>query len=191
MNKYMQTHLKFFMMVGLLATTTLAAGTNTFIQLEGNIKERLQVPPGKTALVISVYSSSAAGCWIRHQKPGTTLVSFQYFDHAPQFPSGVVPVDSASVSVSRPIIMQGPCKLEVGGPGAFFGLVLTDTEQKKASPAQEGITSTAVVIPEDATGPVEIILESSTDMINWNRANPGSYGSSTANRFFRLRAEAK
>jgi len=48
--------------------------------------------------------------------------------------------------------------------------------------------STAVVIPADSTGPVRIILESSPDLVNWNDALPGTYGSSTSNRFFRVRA---
>ena len=45
-----------------------------------------------------------------------------------------------------------------------------------------------VVIPADAGGPVTVILESSTDMITWTAASPGSYGTSTSKRFFRLRA---
>lgn len=48
--------------------------------------------------------------------------------------------------------------------------------------------STAVVIPTDATGPVSIVLESSPDLVNWTGALPGTYGSSTTNRFFRVRA---
>ena len=48
--------------------------------------------------------------------------------------------------------------------------------------------STAVVIPTDATGPVNIVLESSPDLVNWSGALPGTYGSSTTNRFFRVRA---
>ena len=32
------------------------------------------------------------------------------------------------------------------------------------------------------------ILESSEDMVNWNSANPGTYGASTNERFFRIRA---
>ncbi len=45
-----------------------------------------------------------------------------------------------------------------------------------------------VVIPTDATGPIQIHLESSTDLINWSSAQPGTYGTSTAKRFFRVRA---
>ena len=50
------------------------------------------------------------------------------------------------------------------------------------------IPSSAVVIPSDSSGPVQIILESSEDMVNWNSANPGTYGASTNERFFRIRA---
>jgi hypothetical protein len=47
-----------------------------------------------------------------------------------------------------------------------------------------------VVIPTTATGNVQIILESSSDLVNWTAASPGIYGASSAtNRFFRVRAE--
>ena len=48
--------------------------------------------------------------------------------------------------------------------------------------------SSAVVIPEDAAGPVNVVMESSTDLVTWVAANPGTYGASTARRFFRVRA---
>ena len=48
--------------------------------------------------------------------------------------------------------------------------------------------TSSVVIPTDATGPVKIVLESSTDLVTWTEANPGSYGASTTKRFFRVRA---
>ena len=50
------------------------------------------------------------------------------------------------------------------------------------------IPTSAVVIPTDATGPVNVILESSTDLVTWTQANPGTYGASTTKRFFRVRA---
>jgi hypothetical protein len=50
------------------------------------------------------------------------------------------------------------------------------------------VPTSAVVIPTDATGPVDVILESSTDLVNWTQANPGTYGASTTKRFFRVRA---
>jgi hypothetical protein len=48
--------------------------------------------------------------------------------------------------------------------------------------------NTGVVIPADSGGPVNIILESSVDLINWMPADPGTYGTTTSNRFFRVRA---
>ena len=51
------------------------------------------------------------------------------------------------------------------------------------------IPADAIVIPASATGNVQIILESSPDLVNWTAANPGTYGASAGtNRFFRVRA---
>jgi hypothetical protein len=51
------------------------------------------------------------------------------------------------------------------------------------------VPADAIVIPASATGDVQIILESSPDLVNWTAANPGTYGASSAtNRFFRVRA---
>src|SRR5258705_6768977 len=55
------------------------------------------------------------------------------------------------------------------------------------NPVNQSMPSTAVVIPADAGGPVNIVLESSTDLLNWSASLPGTYGTSTTNRFFRVR----
>ena len=49
-------------------------------------------------------------------------------------------------------------------------------------------SSQTVVIPEDADGEVEIILESSNDLVTWVAANPGRYDPAVGPRFFRIRA---
>lgn len=46
----------------------------------------------------------------------------------------------------------------------------------------------ATVIPENASGNVRIVLEQSTDLINWSSANPGVFPPSTSKRFFRVRS---
>jgi hypothetical protein len=56
-------------------------------------------------------------------------------------------------------------------------------------PTEQVMPSTAVVIPADSGGPVNITLESSVDLITWVSALPGTYGTSTTNRFFRVRAQ--
>ena len=53
------------------------------------------------------------------------------------------------------------------------------------------VPADAIVILASATGSVQIILESSPDLVNWTAANPGTYGASAGtNRFFRVRAAA-
>ena len=89
------------------------------------------------------------------------------------------------------LVVAGPAtiRLKVKNTNTFFQdsssvyatFQITDN-QTQFSP------STAVVIPADATGPVNIVLESSPDLLNWTGALPGTYGSSATNRFFRVRA---
>lgn len=57
----------------------------------------------------------------------------------------------------------------------------------RANSAANVLPANAVVIPEDAGGQYQVILESSTDLLNWAVANPGTYGGSTPKRFFRTR----
>jgi hypothetical protein len=49
----------------------------------------------------------------------------------------------------------------------------------------------AVVIPNDAAGNFQVTLESSTDLITWTAATPGSYSGTNQQRFFRTRVEKK
>jgi len=57
----------------------------------------------------------------------------------------------------------------------------------RANTAANVIPANAVVIPEDAGGQYQVILESSTDLLNWAVTNPGTYGGNTPGRFFRTR----
>jgi hypothetical protein len=63
------------------------------------------------------------------------------------------------------------------------------TTPASANVVSNYVPADAIVIPASATGNVQIILESSTDLVNWTAASPGTYGASSAtNRFFRVRA---
>jgi len=53
------------------------------------------------------------------------------------------------------------------------------------------IPSASVVVPSNAVGDVDVLLEQSTDMITWTQCLPGTYNSSTQKRFFRVRAVEK
>ena len=53
------------------------------------------------------------------------------------------------------------------------------------------IPSTSVVVPSNAVGDVDVLLEQSNDMITWTQCLPGTYNASTQKRFFRVRAVEK
>ena len=69
----------------------------------------------------------------------------------------------------------------------YAPLLVTFTVTSPTNP--NSIPANSVVIPADSSGPVNIILESSADLVNWNPALPGTYGTTSTNRFFRVRAE--
>lgn len=113
--------------------------------------------------------------------------------------------DTAELRIQAPDIsaplptesIQGALRL---GPGWTVQVYAAATESGSLALAQINATAqasapdylppSAVVIPTDADGPVQILLESSTDLITWTAASPGSYGTSSAQRFFRVRAVA-
>ncbi len=71
--------------------------------------------------------------------------------------------------------------------GAVVALTLTITTPT----VQSAVPANTVVFPTDAIGPVQIVLESSSDLVNWTSSMPGTYGSTYTNRFFRVRAIAQ
>ena len=88
-------------------------------------------------------------------------------------------------------IIVGPCSIELSSDSTVQGHLVRGVVGYKiirASEYNNSLPTNTVVIPSDSSGPVQIILESSEDMVNWNSANPGTYGASTNERFFRIRA---
>ncbi len=124
---------------------------------------------------------------------------------------GIFFIDSLAVGLgSGNLIIDGPASLQLYRVNprmtgnilqGVFERTFADSEQptrdpfvaftvsKTPSDTSTSVTpSNTIVIPENASGTVEVVLESSVDLVDWTRANPGFYGSSTARRFFRLRA---
>lgn len=106
-------------------------------------------------------------------------VSFDYLTG--DFSGG--PSSSSGHTPGLPTI-AGPATITLSTDGSYA--VFCSIE---ISSAEQLTPSTAVVIPADSGGPVNIILESSIDLITWTSALPGTYGTSTEKRFFRVRAE--
>jgi len=79
----------------------------------------------------------------------------------------------------------GPATLQITGATETYGYITLQTHRVGDS----FNPSNAIVIPSSPSGSVNVVLESSTDLINWSAAIPGSFGSNTEKRFFRVRAE--
>ena len=68
---------------------------------------------------------------------------------------------------------------------ASEGFVTFRIEGSEQAPSKKFAT----VIPENASTNIRVVLEQSTDLINWTTAAPGVFPPSTAKRFFRVRSE--
>lgn len=105
-------------------------------------------------------------------------------------------VPLVSVPTLRPlvpgsVVIAGPRTISVTNSANQGGkLICTYKVTAVSTVATVNVASQAVVIPADATAPVDIILESSTDLTNWTAAVAGSYAPSTSKRFFRVRLVA-
>ena len=75
--------------------------------------------------------------------------------------------------------------------GEFLVEMIVEIESSTSSNEFPKQISNAVVIPTDANGDIDIILESSVDLVNWAPAVPGTYSTDVDNRFFRVRAETQ
>lgn len=104
------------------------------------------------------------------------------------FGDGIILDDDDTNDIQPSEKYIGPLTLTLGVSGGSAGHLTTIYRIRDNPGDLSALPNTALVIPEDASGPVSIMLESSTDLANWTEANPGEYASSTARRYFRIRA---
>lgn len=101
-------------------------------------------------------------------------------------------------------VIIGPCSVDLvlaaswnysgGGEPATPTVFIRfeESERKSISGGANLLApSSSVVVPSNATGDVDVLLEQSTDMITWTQCLPGTYNASTQKRFFRVRAVEK
>jgi hypothetical protein len=104
-------------------------------------------------------------------------------------------IKNSNVLPSDKITLQGPCKIRIAGTSGYYSsnsyrkMYMDLLYSKTLTEQQEPSKKFATVIPENSPGNVSIVLEQSTDLINWTAVNPGSFPSSTTKRFFRVRAQ--
>ena len=82
----------------------------------------------------------------------------------------------------RKIVLSGPLSLHVKA---------TKVPARKAFATfdiqRSGAPSNAVPLPQEAGSNFNVILEQSSDLLNWTPANPGTYTGTEPKRFFRTR----
>ena len=79
--------------------------------------------------------------------------------------------------------------LQAGNTTLYANFQITTPASATTTVISNYIPADAIVIPASTSGNVQIILESSPDLVNWSGASPGTYGASAGtNRFFRVRA---
>lgn len=173
----------------IFAALSLTARADRWATLAG-LGDRLEVAAGEIVLVVHVPGSQVK---LTYQKTGGPEVSLD-LDGTNR---GSINGNRGQVTVSSPLPLAGPATVVLRN-STVVGLKVVSTETKldSAKAAQGalvsgGVPSTAVVIPAESTGPVDVVLESSVDLITWNRAEPGTYGAASSNRFFRVRALAQ
>jgi hypothetical protein len=80
----------------------------------------------------------------------------------------------------EPVKVVGPASLKM--VGINFSQCFATIEVTRA-----GTASNATAIPQEAGTTWQVILEASTDLVNWTPTAPGDYPSASPQRFFRTR----
>jgi hypothetical protein len=154
-------------------TVTLVVGAG------GPSTQSYVVPSNVVAQVIfSALNTGGNG-----QNSGILRVSFP----PSTFPPATNGLYYTTTPATPPLAFVGPAAITLNN--SYSPLIAICTIQTSPASAANFTPSSSVVIPNDGAGPVTIILESSTDLINWTPAEPGTYGTTTSNRFFRVRAQ--
>ena len=142
---------------------------------------------GAVISVVSFFSSpnaeAAGGTISFHNGHSLPIKSYTFGENRRLSASGGV-----GIAFSGNAIFTGVTNIQVAIPPSTFSRFGVLTFTITTPTAQSSIPANAVVIPTDATGPVQIVLESSSDLVNWTTSLPGIYGNTHSNRFFRVRA---
>jgi hypothetical protein len=83
-------------------------------------------------------------------------------------------------------IISGPATLQCSGGNCLASLKITTANE--IAGASKTTAKYATVIPENAKTKVHVVLEQSTDLVNWTTVAPGQFAPSAQKRFFRLRS---
>jgi len=144
-------------------------------------------------------TGNKGGVW--YQVPDGKIAEIEYFNFqdrstlyfkSPEVANGAEIIIAGYGFVNHDQIkgvrFEGPCEFKVNaGHNSYGGNIICILKITDNIPETNSITKYATVIPENAKTNVSVILEQSTDLVNWTAANPGDFTPSSSKRFFRVR----
>lgn len=136
--------------------------------------------------IYGIYPRTDSDVWLGSSDYGLR-VKFGDSAWLPLFNGGTGERVESMKSLTGPLEIRVKYRVDNSQPEQEAQMIYSLTPTSVASAPSQGPSNT-VVIPTNATGDVEIIMESSTDLVNWTSANLGTYSSDESNRFFRIRA---
>jgi hypothetical protein len=98
-------------------------------------------------------------------------------------------LNSTNSTVTNPVAIAGPATIEVRIGYSNTNFIRSGFATFSITRA--GIASPPASIPQEAGTTWDVILESSSDLVNWTLANPGEYTGTGPKRFFRTRIVKK
>lgn len=167
------------------AETNFVVGANTVVEFLGGSFDNMEQV---TDIQVRVVFPDSPG--------GTQFTSVtNSFTGRLDFPLSFTVLERAGTTTTRagawPTVVIGPAMIRLSLRQGAFGSGTSTKGFYTLKIIEQGgalTPSTAVVIPSDAKGPVNIVMESSTNLVNWIGALPGTYGTSSSERYFRVRA---
>ena len=131
---------------------------------------------GGASKAITLNEGDTATC---HWLDGAS--NYAYLDYT--LDSKVSFKERADHGTSPPRIIAGPATIQLWVTQGKAAVTLQINRAGTASPP--------AAIPQEAGTTWEVILESSSDLVNWTPANPGQYSGTEVKRFFRTRMVKK
>ena len=180
-----------------LLTTTLALAFALFLTNPSTaLADRLEVLKATGGSAYSPWLVIAEGeeaLIMYHRNTQNATYAYLYYKDSNTPETLIIQGGSSSSGAyfADTITIPGPCEIR-----NYQGYWTTSTSVStitliKIRPTLTASSSSAkyaTVIPENSKTDVNVILEQSTDLVNWSTVSPGQFSSSASKRFFRVRS---
>lgn len=96
-------------------------------------------------------------------------------------------ITSPAGTITNPVKIAGPAVIKARiGPTTPVSTGLMTLDVTRA-----GIASPPAAVPQEPGATYQVMLEASSDLVNWTSVNPGDYAAGSPQRFFRTRIAKK